>query len=57
MKEYIDCGVKLSWLINPDQRQVEIYRQEKAKEVLDNPSNLSGESVLPGLIVELAEIF
>jgi Uma2 family endonuclease len=57
MKEYIDCGVKLGWLINPDQRQVEIYRQEKAKEVLDNPSNLSGESVLPGLIVELAEIF
>lgn len=57
MKEYIDCGVKLGWLINPEQRQVEIYRQEKAKEVLDNPSNLSGESVLPGLIVELAEIF
>ena len=24
MKEYINCGVRLGWLINPDRRQVEI---------------------------------
>ncbi|MDJ0636997.1 MAG: Uma2 family endonuclease, partial [Xenococcaceae cyanobacterium MO_188.B29] len=27
MKEYMDCRIKLGWLINPDEKQVEIYRQ------------------------------
>ena len=57
MSEYLDCGVKLSWLINPDDKQVEIYRQGKSKEILKNPQTLSGEDLLPGLIVDLAEIF
>ena len=57
MEEYIDCGVRLGWLINPDDRQVEIYRQNEEKEVLDNPQTLSGENMMPGLIVDLSEIF
>lgn len=57
MKEYTDCGVRLGWLICPDQKQVEIYCQGGTKEVLDNPSSLSGEDVLPGLSVDLADIF
>jgi Uma2 family endonuclease len=31
MEEYIDFGVKLGWLINPDAQQVEIYRQGQEK--------------------------
>ena len=31
MKEYLDCGVKLGWLINPDAKQVEIYRRIEKK--------------------------
>ncbi|MEM8721871.1 MAG: Uma2 family endonuclease [Cyanobacteria bacterium P01_G01_bin.39] len=57
MVEYIDCGVRLSWLICPDEKQVEIYRQGQEKEVLINPSSLSGENILPGLIVDLTDIF
>ncbi|AFZ43147.1 protein of unknown function DUF820 [Halothece sp. PCC 7418] len=57
MKEYINCGVNLGWLINPDERQVEIYRQGKKKEVLNNPLTLSGEDILSGLVVDLSEIF
>ena len=57
MKEYIDCGVRLGWLIYPDEKQVEIYCQGRGKEVLDNPSTLSGEDVLPGLTVDLTDIF
>ena len=56
MKEYMDCEVRLGWLINPDDRQVEIYRQGKEKEILDNPQTLSGEDVMPNLIVDLSEI-
>ena len=57
MKEYMNCGVRLGWLINPDDRKVEIYRQDKEQKVLDNPQTLSGEDILPGLVVDLAEIF
>ena len=56
MSEYMDCDIKLGWLINPDDKQVEIYRQGQNKEILDNPLNLSGESILPNLIVDLSDI-
>ena len=57
MLEYIECGVELGWLIDPDEKQVEIYRHNRDTEVLVNPSSLSGDDVLPGLIVDLQEIF
>jgi Uma2 family endonuclease len=57
MTEYMSCGVKLGWLINPDDKQVEIYRVGKDKEVLNNPHSLSGEELMPELIVDLTEIF
>ena len=53
MKEYIDNQIKLGWLINPKTRRVEIYRQGQAVEVLDSPTTLSGEDVLPGFVLDL----
>ncbi len=47
MKEYLDNGTKLGWLINPKTKQVEIYRQGKEVEILEHPTTLSGEDVLP----------
>jgi Uma2 family endonuclease len=49
MAEYLDSGLLLGWLINPQQKQVEIYRQNQAVEVVNMPVILSGEAVLPGL--------
>ena len=57
MQEYIQCEVKLGWLIYPDETRVEIYRLGKEVEILDSPSKLSGEDLIPGLVVELDEIF
>ena len=57
MLEYRSCGVRLGWLINPDEKIVEIYRHGQDKEVLDNPQTLSGEEVMPNLTVDLSEIF
>ena len=57
MNEYINCGVKLGWLICPDEKQVEIYRQGEKKKILDNPRSLSGEDILSGLTVDLIDIF
>jgi Uma2 family endonuclease len=33
MQEYMNSDVKLGWLFNPQEQQVEIYRQGQAKEV------------------------
>lgn len=57
MEEYMDNGVKLGWLINPEKKQVEVYRQEQEKEVLDNPQILSGEDILPEFRLDLALIW
>ena len=57
MREYMDNGVMLGWLINPQDRQVEIYRQEQPVEVLNAPDCLLGEDVLPGFVLDLSRIF
>ena len=56
MREYLDNGARLGWLIDPQRRRVEIYRQGREKEILENPTELSGEEVLPGFILNLARI-
>jgi Uma2 family endonuclease len=56
MQEYLDCGVRLCWLIDPQNQQVEIYRLGQNVEVLKSPSNLSGEDVLPGFALDLTGI-
>ena len=57
MREYLDNGVKLGWLIEPSAKTVEIYRLNKQVEIFNNPQSISGEDVLPGFILDLSEIF
>jgi Uma2 family endonuclease len=57
MQEYLDDGMVLGWLINPQQQQVEIYRQGKSVEILDTPDSLSGEDVLSGFTLDLQPIW
>ena len=56
MKEYLDNGVRLGWLINPEAKQVEIYRLGQDVEVR-SLQTLTGEDVLPGFILDLTNIF
>lgn len=57
MQEYLDNGVQLGWLINPEVKQVEIYRLGQDVELLDSPQLLSGEDILPGFVLDLTNIF
>lgn len=57
MKEYMDNGALLGWLINRKQKQIEIYRPNQEAEILNFPQTLSGEDVLPGFILDLTEIW
>ena len=53
MREYLENGVKLGWLINPKRQQVEIYRLNQPLEIFHSPPNLSGEAILPDFILDL----
>lgn len=53
MREYLDSGLKLGWLIDPQNQQVEIYRPNQPREIIKLPTTLSGEDVLPGFTLEL----
>ncbi|MFM2026297.1 MAG: hypothetical protein RLZZ339_1012, partial [Cyanobacteriota bacterium] len=57
MQEYLDNGTRLGWLINRKTRQVEIYRQGQAVEILTNPESLSGENILPEFSLNLTLIW
>ncbi|MBD0265137.1 MAG: Uma2 family endonuclease [Tolypothrix sp. Co-bin9] len=56
MQEYINCGVRLGWLIDPQNQRVEIYRQGQDVEILQSPASLSGEDILPGFVLDLTQI-
>ncbi len=57
MHEYRDNGARLGWLIDPQTRQVEVYRQVQDVEILDNPTTVSGEDVLPGFVLNLRKVW
>ena len=57
MQEYLDNGARLGWLLDPKHRRVEIYRPSQPVEVLDNPTQLSGEDVLPEFVLSLSKLW
>ena len=40
MQEYLDSGLQLGWLINPQAQEVEIYRPNQTVEIVPLPTNL-----------------
>jgi len=56
MQEYLNSGLRLGWLINPLDEQVEIYRRSREVEIVQFPVSLSGEDVLPGFVLNLPMI-
>ena len=57
MQEYMDNGARLGWLIGPQHQRVEIYRPGVDVQVLENPTELSGEDVLPGFVLNLRRVW
>ncbi len=57
MQEYLDNGAQLGWLIDPDNRCVYVYRPQGGVECLEDLDAISGDPILPGLVLELNEIW
>jgi Uma2 family endonuclease len=56
MDEYMDCGCRLGWLIDPSNRRTYVYSENGAIQTLSFDEKLSGGEVLPGLEVTWAEV-
>ena len=53
MREWIDNGAQLGWLIDPESRNAEIYRPNREPEILLNPASLQGEGPVEGFVLDL----
>ena len=57
MAEYIENGARLGWLIDPQSRQVHIYRPHQPVTILNAPNTLSADPELPGFTLDLTAIW
>ncbi len=57
IREYFDTGVRMVWVVEPDDRSVTVYRSPGDARVVDEAAVLSGEDVIPGFSVPVAELF
>jgi Uma2 family endonuclease len=56
MREYLDNGVRLGLLINPQDKQVELYRLGQGGQVLAQLSQIDCGPELPGFVLSLTGI-
>jgi Uma2 family endonuclease len=57
MKEYQRLGVKLGLLVDPKNKQVEIYRPGQEAEVLKSPASIDCNEVMPGFVLSMNKIW
>ena len=58
LKQWMAYGARLGWLIDACNDKVWIYREgQDQPEEINRPAELSGENVLPGLIIDMARIW
>ena len=54
---YLRFGARLIWVVYPRTQKVYVYSTEKPFAIVDRAGVLSGESVLPGFTLPVAELF
>ena len=57
MREYMENGAQLGWLIDPEEKQVFVYRPGARVRRLDYPQKLSGDPVLSGFVLDLSQVW
>jgi Uma2 family endonuclease len=57
IREYFNRGVRMVWVLDPEDRTVTVYRTPDEGRLLHESATLSGEDVLPGFSCRVAELF
>ena len=55
--EYLRAGSRLVWVVDPQTRTVHVYRPDGSAQILGCEETLTGEDVLPGFSVPVADLF
>jgi Uma2 family endonuclease len=57
MDEYIENGAQLGWLIDPEVRQIHVYRPRQPVVIAENVVEIAADPELPGFVLDLREIW
>ena len=57
VREYLDVGVALVWIVEPEFQTVTVYRPNDRPRLFTGGDVLSGEPHMPGLQITVSEIF
>lgn len=57
VEEYLECGSKLVWVVEPKYRTVTVYRPDADPVLFSIRQTIDGDSSLPGLSLPVAEMF
>jgi len=55
--QYLDVGVRMVWLINPDLRTVDVYQPGEPSQRFNAGDTLVGDPVIPGFALPVSELF
>ncbi len=55
--QYLQCGVSLVWLVDPECRIVTIYRPDQGMQTLDDTDELTGGEILKDFRCSVSELF
>jgi Uma2 family endonuclease len=55
--EYLNAGVKLVWIVDPEVESITVYDDSGTVRFLSTEDELDGGEVLPGLSISIAAIF
>jgi len=56
MNEYVTCGCRLGWLVDPQNRCTYVYTANGDVQTVQFDEVLSGGELMPGLEVRLGEV-
>ena len=57
MTDWLRFGAQLGWLVDPQNRDIWIYRSEQKPERLERPSIVAGEEPIDGFNFDFAPIW
>lgn len=57
VNQYFARGVRLVWMIDPENRTVRVLRSDELPKLLDEKDTLTGNGILPGFSCAVADFF
>jgi Uma2 family endonuclease len=57
MREYIENGAQLGWLLDPERRAVEIYRPDTEPEIREEVMSIAAKGPVAGFVLDLGRVW